>query len=71
MKFAESNAINKCIEHIETKEKDGNVYQYHISNLYNKTMAVNYYCADTSRFGRINKDYFPLFPSFSDIIFIS
>ena len=56
-KFAESNAINKYIEHIEIKEKDENVYQYHISNLYNKTMAANYYCADTSYSGRIKIIY--------------
>ena len=47
-KFANENIINKYIEYVEIKENDEKVYQYHISNLYNKTMAANYYCSDTA-----------------------
>ena len=56
-KFGDNNIINKYIENIEIKEKDSNIYQYHISNFYSKTNAANYYCADTGCPGRIKIIY--------------
>ena len=46
-KFNFKNLLNKFLENIEIKEKDNNIYQYHISNFYSKTNAANYYCSDT------------------------
>lgn len=56
-KFNDKNLLNKYIENIKIKEKDYNIYQYHISNFYTKTNAANSYCSDTGCSGRIKIIY--------------
>jgi hypothetical protein len=45
--FSEKIENNLFIENIKTKKNHDNIYQYHIRDLYEKTLTANYFCADT------------------------